>query len=453
VPLARLFSAGSTLRHEVRQTTASRPSLLRHPDFLKLWTAQTISVFGSQISLLAVPLVAVLILDATPFEVALLGTIEFLPFILFTLPAGAWVDRLRRRPIMIVGDLGRAAALASIPVSYGLGDLSIWQLYVVGFITGTLTVFFDVANQSYLPSIVDRDQLVEGNSKLQVSQSAALIAGPGAAGLLIGALKAPIAIAIDSLSFVASAFFVFLIRRPEPLVEHPADAASANRPSIVTEVRQGLAFVVGNGSLRAIAAGTSVSNLFGSIGQGILIVYLAGDRYLALPPEQIGLVFALGNIGALVGALFANRLAGWFGLGPTIIGSLFLGSFNPLLVALAPRELPIPFLIAAGLTGGLSVMIYNINQVSFRQAICPPRMQGRMNATMRFLVWGTMPIGSLIGGVLANIIGVHETIWLAAILGLTPAIFPLLSPVRTLREMPAPVSDDPDREAAAGAPA
>jgi MFS family permease len=426
----------------VPQTTASRPSLVRHADFLKLWTAETISVFGSQISALAIPLVAVLILNVSPFEVALLGTIEFLPFILFTLPAGAWVDRLRRRPIMIAGDLGRAAALASIPVAYALGGLTIWQLYVVGFITGTLTVFFDVANQSYLPSIVDRDQLVEGNSKLQISQSAAQIAGPGVAGILIGALKAPIAILVDSLSFVASAFFVFLIRRPEPPVEHPADAAGTERPSIVTEVRQGLRFVLGNLSLRAIAAGTSTSNLFGSIGYGILIVYLAGERYLALAPEQIGLVFALGNIGALVGALVANRLARWFGLGPTIIGSLFVGSFNLLLVAVAPRELAIPFLVAAGLAGGLSQMIYNINQVSFRQAICPPRMQGRMNATMRFLVWGTMPIGSLIGGVLANVIGVHETIWVGAILGLIPAIFPLLSPVRRLREMPAPVGDD-----------
>ena len=166
--------------------TGQPRSLLRHPDFLKLWTAETISVFGSQISALAIPLIAVLSLEVSPFEVALLGTIEMLPFILFTLPAGAWVDRLRRRPIMIVGDLGRALALATIPVAYALGGLTIWQLYVVGFVTGVLTVFFDVSNQSYLPSIVERDQLVDGNSKLQVSLSAAQIAGPGIAGFLVG---------------------------------------------------------------------------------------------------------------------------------------------------------------------------------------------------------------------------------------------------------------------------
>ncbi len=214
-------------------------SLLRHPDFLKLWTAETVSVFGSQISALAIPLIAVLTLEVSPFDVALLGTIEMLPFILFTLPAGAWVDRLRRRPIMITGDLGRAAALATIPLAYAFGALTIWQLYVVGFVTGVLTVFFDVSNQSYLPSIIEHDELVEGNSKLQVSQSAAQIAGPGIAGFLVGALTAPVAILLDAASFVVSAFFVFLIRRPEPPVIHPADTrrTSGARRSGATSAR------------------------------------------------------------------------------------------------------------------------------------------------------------------------------------------------------------------------
>lgn len=421
---------------------ATGRSLLRHRDFLKLWTAETVSVFGSQISALAIPLIAVVILRVSPFEVALLGTIQFLPFILFTLPAGAWVDRLRRRPIMIVGDIGRALALATIPVAFALDSLTIWQLYAVGFITGTLTVFFDVSNQSYLPSIVDRDQLVEGNSKLQISQSAAQIAGPGIAGYLIDLVRAPMAILLDSLSFLASAFFVFLIRKPEPPVEHPADATGARRPSIVAEVREGLAFVLRHASLRAIAAGTSTSNLFGSIGFGIYLVYVAGENYLALSPGQIGLVFALGNVGTLVGAVLANRLARLFGLGPTIVGSLFIGGFGVLLVALAPRDAPIPFLVAAGVTGGIAQMVYNINQVSYRQAICPPRMQGRMNATVRFLVWGTIPVGNILGGVLATVVGVHETIWIGAILSFAPALFPFLSPVRTLTEMPEPIGDD-----------
>ena len=421
--------------------TTSDRSLFRHADFMKLWTAETISVFGSSISGLAIPLVAVLILSASAFEVALLGAIEMLPFILFTLPAGAWVDRLRRRPILIAGDLGRAIVLATIPIAYALGGLTMWQLYLVGFVTGTLTVFFDVANQSYLPSVVDRDQLVDGNSKLQISQSAAQIAGPGIAGYLVAILKAPLAVLLDSLSFVISAGFIFLIRRPEPPVERQAEDTGAARSSIVTEIREGLGFVLGHRSLRAIAAGTATSNLFGNIVFAIFLVYVV--RELGMTPEVIGLVFAVGNIGALVGAALASRAARLFGLGPTIIGSLLLGGFSPLLIALAPAGAPIPFLVLSGVLGGISQMVYNINQVSYRQAICPPRMQGRMNATVRFLVWGTMPVGSIIGGILGSTIGLHETIWIGAILSLVPAVFPLLSPVRRLREMPAPVDEEP----------
>ena len=427
-----------------------RRSLLRHPDFLKLWTAETVSVFGSQISALAIPLLAVLTLKVSPFDVALLGTIEMLPFILFTLPAGAWVDRLRRRPIMITGDLGRAVALATIPLAYAFGALTIWQLYVVGFITGVLTVFFDVSNQSYLPSIIEHDELVEGNSKLQVSQSAAQIAGPGIAGYLVGVLTAPFAILLDAASFVASAFFVFLIRRPEPPVVHPADATGERRPSIWSDIRAGLGFVLHNRSLRAIAGGTATSNLFTSIAFATVIVYFADSAYLGLAPATIGVVYAIGNIGALVGALTANRLARRFGVGPTIIGTLAVGSLNPLFVALAPAAMPIPFIVAGGLVGGFSQMAYNINQVSYRQAICPPRMQGRMNATIRFLVWGTMPIGGIIGGILATVIGVHEAIWIGAILGLTPALFPLLSPVRHIRVMPEQVAREEAADAGAG---
>src|SRR6476661_10853402 len=220
-------------------------SLLRHPDFLKLWTAETVSVFGTAITQLALPLIAIVVLHVSAFEVAALGTVEFLPFILFSLPAGVWVDRLRRRPILIVGDLGRAVAIASIPVAFYFDALTIWQLYIVGFINGCLTVFFDVAWQSYLPSVVERDQLVEGNSKLQITRSAAQILGPGMAGVLIGILQAPFAIVADAVSFVVSALFVFAIRRPEPAIE-PHDEATGPRPSMRSEIRAGLGYVTGH---------------------------------------------------------------------------------------------------------------------------------------------------------------------------------------------------------------
>jgi MFS family permease len=418
-----------------------RPSLIRNANFQKLWTAETISVFGSQISALAIPLTAALILKVEPFAFAMLGTIEFLPFILFTLPAGAWVDRLRRRPILISGDLGRALALVTIPIAYALGVLTIWQLYVVGFVTGTLTVFFDVANQSYLPSIVERDELVEGNSKLQISQSAAQIGGPGIAGFLVSIFQAPFAILLDALSFVVSAFFVFLIRRPEPPVVHHLDESGRPKASIVQEVREGLRFVLGHRSLRAISAATATSNLFGNVLFSIYLLYAVNELHLSA--ATIGVVFAIGNVGTLGGAVLANRIAGWLGLGPTIIGSIFLGSFSGVLIAVAPPgDAAIGFLIAAGVVGGIAQMVYNITQVSYRQAICPPRMQGRMNATVRFLVWGPIPVGSIVGGILGSTIGLHGTIWVGAILGFIPAIFPLLSPVRRLRTMPTQVGDE-----------
>src|SRR5262245_23485763 len=221
-----------------------RRSLLHHPDFLKLWTAETVSVFGTAITQLALPLIAATVLQVTAFEFALLTTIEFLPFILLSLPAGVWVDRLRRRPILIVGDLGRAIAIGSIPVAFYFDALTIWQLYLVGFVNGCFTVFFDVAWQSYLPSVVDRDQLVEGNSKLQITQSAAQILGPGVAGVLIGALRAPFAMVLDAVSYVVSALFVFWIRRPEPPVERHDEAAHGPKPSMREEVRDGLRYVL-----------------------------------------------------------------------------------------------------------------------------------------------------------------------------------------------------------------
>ncbi len=415
--------------------------LLRQPDFRKLWTAETISQLGTQVSLLAVPLVAIVLLDATPFEVGLLGTVEFLPFILFSLPAGAWIDRLRRRPILIAGDLGRALSLASIPIAYELGALTIWQLYLVGFVNGILTVFFDVAYQAYLPSLVERDQIVEGNAKLEISRSAAQIAGPGLGGLLIGLLSAPIAIVLDAASYLASAGFVWRIRRVEPDPGGAGSAADGRRPSMRAEVAEGLRYVLGQPLLRSIAACTALSNLFGTVGFAVYLVFLV--RIVGLSAEQIGLVASLGNVSTLVGAVAAGAIARRLGVGPTIIAAAIL--FGPGLVLVAivpPGAAAIPLLIAAGLLFGLSTMVYNINQVSLRQAITPTRLQGRMNATMRFIVWGTIPIGQIVGGALGTVVGLRETIWIGAI-GSLFAFLPLLvGPLRRLREVPAPLADD-----------
>ncbi len=339
-----------------------RGGLWRHPEFRKLWTAETISQFGSQVTALGLPLAAILVLKASAFEVALLGTIEFLPFLLFALPAGVWVDRLPRRRILIVGDIGRAAALLSIPIAYALGVLSIWQLYIVGFVTGTLTVFFDVAYQSYLPALVDRDDIVEGNSKLEVSRSGAQIAGPGIAGALVELVTAPLAILVDALSFIGSALFVFLIRGPEEATSRRHDEAGQPRSGMRREVAEGLRYVLGHPYLRNIAAATGTSNFFSNMVTAIALVYFV--RQLGLDPGTIGIVFAVGNVGFLAGAVLANRIAGAVGVGRAIIGSIFLSGPAGLLIPLAPRDAPIPFLVASGALLGFSVAVYNINQVS-----------------------------------------------------------------------------------------
>ena len=425
-------------------TADPRPiaSVVRNADFVRLWVAQTISQFGTQVSLLAIPLVAVSLLEASPFEVALLGTVEFVPFILFSLPAGAWVDRLRRRPILIAGDLGRAAALASVPIAYLLGVLTMAQLYVVGFVAGTLTVLFDVAYQSYLPSIVEREQLVDGNGKLEASRTIAQSAGPALGGGLIGLVTAPLAILVDGVSFVLSALFVFLIRRPEPTPDRHADEHGRPRGSLRQEVGEGLRYVLGNRYLRGIAASTATSNLFNNLATATFIVFAV--RELSLSPAEIGVIFGVGNLGAVGGALVADRLARRFGVGPTIVGSMALGGPGLLLMALAPRESPVPFLLASQFLLGIGVVVYNINQLSFRQAITPTAMQGRMNATMRFIVWGTIPFGALLGGAIATAFGLRTAIFVGAV-GEFLAILPvLLTPVRSLREMPMPAEDPVD---------
>ena len=405
--------------------------LWRHADFLKLWSAETVSQFGSQVGQLALPLAAIIVLDATAFEVAALGTIVFLPFILFTLPAGVWVDRMRRRPILIGGDLGRAALLATVPAAYLLDMLTIWQLYVVGFGVGICTVFFDVAYQSYLPSLVARDRLIEGNSKLEISRSASQMAGPGLGGILVQLLTAPYAILADALSFLGSGLFLLGIRKGEQI---PEREEGAPHPSMRREAREGLGYVLGNRYLRSIAACTGISNFATSLAFAIFLVYAV--RVLDLSPALIGLVFSLSSVGSLAAALTATRISARLGVGPTIVGSAFVFGPSLLLIPAAPQASPIPLLVAAGVLLGYGAVIYNITQVSFRQAICPERLQGRMNSVMRFIVWGVMPVGSLLGGALATWIGLRETMWIGAAMGSLAFVPVLLSPVRRLREMP-----------------
>ena len=410
--------------------------LWRHSDFLKLWSAETVSQFGSQISLLALPLVAIDVLHVSAFKVASLTTVEFLPFLLVSLPAGVWVDRLPRRPILIAGDLARAGLLASIPVAHAMDVLTIWQLYGVGFVVGIATVFFDIAYQSYLPSLVARQQIIDGNAKLEISRSAAQLGGPGVAGLLVGWLRAPAAILFDGVSFLGSALFILSIRKTEI-----AQADRAPRRKMRTELREGLSYVLRHPYLKNIAACTALFNFFGLMGFAILLVY--ARRKLDLSPQAIGLAFTLSNFGPLLAALTANKIFARFGVGRTIIASSILGGPMFLAIPFAPHGHAALFvLVPAILVGGFMGVIYNIAQVSLRQAITPERIQGRMNSVMRFIVWGAIPLGSFAGGINASLIGLKATLIVSGV-GCSLAFLPVLfSPVRSVREMPEPLEDE-----------
>jgi MFS family permease len=398
---------------------------------MKLWLGQTISVFGTPVSQIAIPWIAIKTIKASPFQVAALTTVEFLPFLLFALPAGVWVDRLPRRSVLIAGDLGRATLLATIPLAYVYDALTLGQLYVVGFLVGILTVFFDVAYQAYLPSLVERDQLVEGNSKLQVTASGAQIAGPAMGGGLVQVLTAPYAILADAISFVVSGAFTVAIRKRE----RPDRAARATR-KLWPELKEGVRYVLRHPLLRPQAICTGTSNFFGNVSFAIFLVYAA--RHWHMSAGAVGIGFGLGSFGWLLGALAAPRIQAKLGVGKTTLAMTPLFGAPWLLIPLAPTNLALPFMVGAFVLGGFGSVVYNITQVSLRQAITPQSLQGRMNAVMRFFVWGTIPLGSLVGGALASQVGLRTTLFVGAFGGML-AILPIaLSPIPALREFPEP---------------
>jgi MFS family permease len=402
---------------------------------LKLWAGETVSVFGSQVTLLAVPTVAILILHAGPFQVGVLSALEFLAFPTLGLVAGVYADRLRRRPIMILCDIGRALALGSIPVAFALGVLTLEQLYLVALLTGIFTVFFDVSYQSYLPALVDRPNLIEGNTKLEVTRSAAQITGPAIAGFLIQWIGGARAVAVDALSFLLSAIAILTIKKPEP---EPKPGTASGATGFIPEMREGIDVVFKNPILWRIAATTGTTN-FGSnmIFGAVFLVFAYRD--LRLSAAVVGIIFGIGSVGGLVGALLASWAARTIGLGLTLTVAIVVGGLANLAIPLASLGAAPVILSALGFITLTMVPIYNINQVSLRQAITPDRVQGRMNATMRTIVWGTIPIGAFVGGILGTAIGVVPTIVLGSLIEALAALWIVLGPVIRLKEQPAPV--------------
>jgi predicted MFS family arabinose efflux permease len=410
-----------------------RSGLAGHPDgreFRRLWVGDTFSQLGTQVGAITLPLLAVSALGAGEFEMGLLATFENLAFLVVGLPAGAWVDRMRKRDVLVAADVVRGTALLALPVAWLLGGLTFPLLLAVATVVGVATVFFDVGHQSYLPALVPAGRISEGNAKLQVSQSVAEVAGPGLGGSLVRALGAPLVALLDALTFFCSALFLLRIR-------HREDRMQRSGRRLHAEIVEGLAFVFRQPLLRRIVATTALANLASHIGQAMLVLYAIRD--LGIGAAGLGLALSIGALGGLAGAFLVGPLIARVGEGRVIALALLPALPTLALVPLAHgRSGPAAIAMLATSTAltAVGVVVYNVAQVSFRQRLCPRPLLGRMNASVRFVVWGVMPIGAFLGGLIGSRFGVLTALWVA-MAGEALAVLPvLLGPLVRMRDLP-----------------
>lgn len=400
--------------------------LWRHADFLKLWTGQTISVIGSQVTVLALPTIAILQLHSTPFQVGLLTALQRLAFPILALFAGVFVDRLRRRPLMIAADTIRGIAVLSVPAVAAIGVLTLLQLYAVAFVLGIGTVLFDIAYLAYVPSLIGRADLLEGNTKLEITHSASNLIGPSLGGFLIQLIGAAQAMLADAFSFFFSVVSIIWVRQDEP-----APSAPSSRRNVFAEIRDGIQLVARDPILRSLALFLTI----GAIGFHLQdpALYLFAYRNVGLSPAQLGLVFAAGGVGAVIGAFIVGWVVRRLGVGGSLAASnLLVGiSFGSWPVALLGGALPV--LCALTLVGGLCDSVYNVGQVSLRQAVTPDHLQGRMTATLRTLFWGAWPLANFAGGIVAGRLGAPATIVIGSVLAATATVIVLTGPLGRIR--------------------
>jgi Arabinose efflux permease len=405
-------------------------TLNRHPGFLRLWAGETVSQFGAQLAQLAIPVLAVTLLGATEWQVGLLNAAETAAFLVIGLPVGAWVDRMRKRRVMIVADLVRAAALATIPFLWAAGMLQIWHVYAVAVAVGAATVFFDVSYQSFIPVLV-RDDLVAGaNGRLEASAQIARIGGPAIGGALLAIVSAPFVLAGTSVGYLVSWMFLLWVR------VHEMPPPRAERRPLWREIGEGLAFVWGHRLIRRISFTTATANFFGAVTVTLLPVLVL--RTLGLAPALFGIVMSFGAVGGVLGAAATPWLTRRIGEGSVIpFAAVIFGAagFTIPLAAVFP-VVAIPLLVGGELLSSFGVLVYNVAQLTFRQRACPPALLGRMNASIRCLVWGVMPIGSLIAGALGQAFGITVTMWVGALGGLIAVALVLVSPLSGMRVLP-----------------
>ena len=398
-----------------------------------LWSGQTVSEVGSSVTMLALPLGAVVLLKAGTFQVGLLTSATTLAFAVIALPAGALVDRRPKRGVMLACDAVRVLIIASVPLAWAAGALTLAQLYVVAVAAGTCTVFFDVSYQSYLPALLKQEHLIDGNGKLGASQSLAQLLGPGLGGGLVGAFGVAGAMGADAASYAVSIASLLAIRHREPAGE-PRASKGASEPGLRTDIAEGLTFVTGHPILRKVVACSGTSNLFSSAAIAVDVIFLV--RVLHVRPAYTGLVFSGSAIGGIAGGVLARRLSARIGSARIIWFSVLVFGAPQVLAALAPPGWGAVLFSAGWGCFLFAIVVYNVAQVSYRQAICPPHLMGRMNAAVRWIVWGTMPLGGVIGGALGTAIGVRPTLAISLVGSWAAGFWVYFSPLRRLRDIP-----------------
>lgn len=406
-------------------------TLLREREFRNFWLGQSVSLVGDQITYVAVPLTAVLVLDAGPGQMGLLGAAALLPHLLFSLPAGVWLDRVaRRKRVMIAADLGRAVLLATIPLAYGLDALTLGQLYAVAFLTGCLAVAFDLSYPTLFVSVTPRERFVEGNSLVHGSRSFSLVAGPSLGGFLVQLFSAPFALLADAVSFLVSAVFLGRVRGPEPPVEEVEGSALRER------VMTGLRFIGGNEIFRPSLTAVATLNFFNYAFGALFVLYAV--RSLGVEAGTLGLVLGAGAVGAMLGAVVAGRVGRRLGIGRAFLLGCVLFPAPLVLVPLAggPRWLVLGMLFTAEFLSGLGVMILDINAGSMIFALTPDRLRARAQGAFNFVNWGIRPLGSLAGGALGAALGVRPALWVTSVAAIAGALWLLPSPVPGLRDLP-----------------
>lgn len=413
--------------------------LWKHPDFMKLWMGQTISEFGSRITRGGLPLIAVLILNATPAQMGFLQAIASLPVLLLGLFAGVLVDRARRRPLMIVCDVLRMGILLLIPLSAIGGFLSFGLVCVVAAAMALLSMVFEVAYRAYLPTLIEREHVLEGNSKLSTTDALAEIGGPALTGLLVQIMTAPAALLVDALSFLASLISLSRIRTPEPKVVDAAHRGNSAR-AVLIELWEGIRHTLSNPLLRTLAMGMGARAFFGSFLGTFYDLYVV--RELGMTPVTLGLLVGCGGIGALIGSVVAGWLPRKIGMMPSIMGALIVSGLINLCIPLAgtlvsvdPR-VAVLLLGASQIIGDGAMMVYWINEISLRQMIVPTHLLGRVNASFGFLGEGVAPFGALVAGALGSTLGVQPALWISVTGILCTALIIAASPVRRFHAIP-----------------